>query len=387
MALEAILYLLENTDMKKNNREGSKKSRNASTQSRNRKPPPLAEQGVTSDLEEEGDCEEPPDRVEPDDQAGLLGKLISELSNESERLTIRYPILDEDSQRHILQLIQNPEVGAAEKRRALERLARYVIRLIRPCAIDLLIKSELLSKEDFKDLIQEGASRVIAGVSTFQRRQSSSFASFARVVARKNMRRFVDVKVRNIRIPVNKERELRALRRTIASLRSELGQEPTFDQLAWRMGMKKEDIQELLTLEYTEGTTVSLDAPVNPLDEEPAELLDLCVDKRARADILAEENENKRILRECLNRLPQIECAVLEFRYAQYPARERWRLRPSLGMKKIQKLRRKLRLQTALSMQETADVLNIPKSTVEQIEKRALAKLERQGPGAIRSHA
>src|SRR6187397_928614 len=178
-------------------------------------------------------------------------------------------------------------------------------------------------------------------------RKGFKFSTYATWWIRQAIARALADKARTIRIPVHVVEKLNKIGRAERKLVTELGREPTPEEIAEVTGIDPEEVD---SIKRSAQAPVSLEKPVG--DEEESEFGQFIADERAESPYdRAVDNLTKEALREALENLSYRERRVLELRYGLGGEHPR-------------------------TLDEVGRTFNVTRERIRQIENQSLKKLQ-----------
>jgi RNA polymerase primary sigma factor len=248
----------------------------------------------------------------------------------------RHPLLTAEEEIELAKRIERGDLEA--KARMINANLRLVVSLAR--------RYRGIGELCLLDLIQEGIIGLIRATEKFDWRKGFKFSTYATLWIRQAIQRGLDDRGRTIRLPTNVAQRERKIGRLMSELGSQLGREPTIEELAEAAGMTAQEVGDL---REARRAVASLDVPVG--EEGDITLGELLSSGQPPPEEEVHVGLREQIVRQTVAQLPQPDRDVLKLRYGLDGDHE------------------------PLPLTQVGRQLGLPPHRVRQIEQRALQEL------------
>ena len=247
----------------------------------------------------------------------------------------RVPLLSMEEEKQLAERMAQGDTNA--KKRLCEANLRLVVSIA---------KKFVGRGMQFLDLIQEDNLGLLKAVEKFDYNKGFKFSTYATWWIRQAITRAIADQARTIRIPVHMVETITKVKKASSQLLHETGHDPTTEEIAERLEMPVERIQEIIRIAQD---PVSLETPIG--EEEDSHLGDFIQDDDAPAPAdAASLMLLKEQLNEVLSTLSDREARVLRLRFGLEDGRAR-------------------------TLEEVGKEFDVTRERIRQIEAKALRKL------------
>ena len=236
-----------------------------------------------------------PLRVRNDELADITTDALQLFLNEVRR----YPLLSAEEEIELAKRVERGDLQAKE------RMINSNLRLVVSLA-----KRHQGHDLPLLDLIQEGIFGLIRAVEKFDWRKGYKFSTYATFWIRQAIQRGLGNKARTIRIPVHIGQRERKIARAERELQSELGREPSEEEVARAAELPLDQVREVRELART---ITSLDRPVG--EEGETSFGELIPSDAPDPEEEVEVSLREETVRHALDQLPERERDVVKLRY------------------------------------------------------------------------
>jgi RNA polymerase primary sigma factor len=248
----------------------------------------------------------------------------------------KFPVLTQEDEKRLGNLIRKGDNNAVKE--LIESNLKFVVSYVK--------KYRGMGIGMF-DLINEGNLGLIEAAKRFDPDRNVKFISYAVWWIRQAIIHALTRYSRAYHLPQKLSAKISEMKRKAAGLKTELSREPTRDEIAKKMGIDKDEVEDLEILDE-KGVSLS-----DKYFEEGVEIEDRIQDDLAPSvEYQIIKNSIQQQIREMLGELDDKEANVLKLRFGLDDDRAR-------------------------TLQEIGDMLNLSRERIRQIEQKAMRKLAR----------
>jgi RNA polymerase primary sigma factor len=267
----------------------------------------LEQEALVRELEKRGIeiVETPPSDPPPAAEARQVGAPPVQVETTTDALQL---FLREASRHRLLTAAQ--EVTLAKRIERGDQLAKAEMIQSNLRLVVSIAKNYRNQGLPFLDLIQEGTLGLIRAVEKFDWRRGFKFSTYATWWIRQAVARALADKARTIRMPVHIVERLQKINRAERSLWTQLGREPTLEEVADEASLTA---QQVVEVRAAARASASLDAPIGDADD--AVLGDFVAGNEPLPEETVETHLRRQALLSALGALPEREREVVTLRY------------------------------------------------------------------------
>jgi RNA polymerase sigma-B factor len=166
--------------------------------------------------------------------------------------------------------------------------------------------------EPYEDLVQEGTMGLLNAVDMYDAERGIKFSTYATHLVTGHIRHYLRDRGRIIRQPAWVQELSGKITKTGDALRHELKRDPTVEEIAARLNMAPDGVQEILSAR-DRARVASLDVPSTTDDEYTGPLVDVDKIRSARYATLQLPIEDKILLQEATEKLKELERKVVRY--------------------------------------------------------------------------
>jgi RNA polymerase primary sigma factor len=249
------------------------------------------------------------------------------------------PILTDKEEKKYGRMLKGTE---KERKEAEEVFIKHNLRLVISVAKKYAVTNELI-----QDYVQEGNIGLIRAIETFDIDKGFRFSTYAVWWIRQTILRYRDNQDSIIRRPVHVQEQLSKMRKIEREMEG-IGENPTAEKIAKKMGLKKQQVEDLLKYKET-GILASLDKRMG--EDDDSSLGDFVESHKDPPELLAVIKDRDERIMEHINELEEKERGVILMRYGFLDG-------------------------TPHTLEEVGEKYGVTRERIRQIEVKALKKLK-----------